>query len=419
MQILAGDAILDKEVKSMGIRMKRKIAGSMAILLLAGMLAGCNGEEAQETASEEMQSPVVDIEIQKQQKEAAQVDPMADLLKDHYGDYQETGGEIAFVSDGVVMDGNYNEVIYEGIQMYALAAGVSFSYYNVEEDNLEGHVETVEDAILNDAKVVVCAGYDFQEAVGELQDVYPDICFLLIDGVPVDTQGEPLEIEDNVHCVSFKEEESGYLAGYMAVLEGYRNLGFIGGKEEPPVIRYGYGYLQGIDDAAKELGLKDVTVNYWYAGTFQSSEEICGEAVRWYEEGTEVIFACGGFLYESVLEAAGREKGLLIGVDVDQNKRSEYFLTSAVKDIANAVVISLDDYFAEGGKWSEAFAGQSVRYGMKDNCAGIPMLETEWKFQHVTMKKCYEMYTQIGQGKIFVSEEIEELPGVAVTVKYL
>jgi Trm5-related predicted tRNA methylase len=84
LQILAGDAILDKEVKSMGIRMKRKIAGSMAILLLAGMLAGCNGEEAQETASEEMQSPVVDIEIQKQQKEAAQVDPMADLLKDHY-----------------------------------------------------------------------------------------------------------------------------------------------------------------------------------------------------------------------------------------------------------------------------------------------------------------------------------------------
>ena len=94
-------------------------------------------------------------------------------------------------------------------------------------------------------------------------------------------------------------------------------------------------------------------------------------------------------------------------------------LTSAVKDIANAVVISLDDYFAEGGKWSEAFAGQSVRYGMKDNCAGIPMLETEWKFQHVTMKKCYEIYTQIGQGKIFVSEEIEERPGVAVTVKYL
>lgn len=419
MQIRTGGAILDKEVKKDGIRMKKKIAGGMALLLIVGMLTGCNGEGAQETVSEEMQGPLVDIEIQKQQKEAAQVDPMADLLKDHYGDYQEKGGEIAFVSDGIVMDGNYNEVIYEGIQMYALAAGVSFSYYNVEEDNLEGHVETVEDAILNQAKVIVCAGYDFQEAVGELQDVYPDICFLLIDGVPVDTEGEPLKIEDNVHCVSFKEEESGYLAGYMAVLEGYRNLGFIGGKEEPPVIRYGYGYLQGIDDAAKELDLEDVTVNYWYAGTFQSSEEICEEAARWFEEGTEVIFACGGFLYESVLEAAGREKGMLIGVDVDQNKRSEYFLTSAVKDIANAVVISLDDYFAEGGKWSEAFAGQNVRYGMTDHCTGIPMLETEWKFRYVTMGKCYEVLTQVARGEKSVSEEIAERPSVSVTVKYL
>ncbi|MDE5910528.1 MAG: BMP family ABC transporter substrate-binding protein [Lachnospiraceae bacterium] len=403
----------------MGIRIRKKIADSMMILLLAGMLAGCNGEGAQETISEEAKTPLVDIEIQKQQREAARVEPMADLLKDHYGDYQEKGGEIAFVSDGVVMDGNYNEVIYEGVQMYALAAGVSFSYYNVEEDNLEGHVDTVENAIVNNAKVVVCAGYDFQEAVGELQNVYPDISFLLIDGVPVDTDGEPLEIEDNVHCVSFKEEESGYLAGYMAVLEGYRNLGFIGGKEEPPVIRYGYGYLQGIDDAARELELEDVTVNYWYAGTFQSSEEICKEAERWYEEGTEVIFACGGFLYESVLEAARRENGLLIGVDVDQNERSQYFLTSAVKDIANAVVISLDDYFAEGGKWSEAFAGENVRYGVEDNCTGIPVLETEWKFQRVTMEKFYEVYTQVRQGEKTVSEEIEERPQVSVAVKYL
>lgn len=403
----------------MGIRMRKKFAGGMILILLAGMLAGCGGQEQQEVVSEEVQSPLVDIEIQKRQKEAAQADPMEDLLKDHYGDYQEKGGEIAFVSDGVVMDGNYNEVIYEGVQMYALAAGVSFSYYNVEEDNLEGHMETVEDAIMNQAKIVVCAGYDFQEAVGELQNVYPDVSFLLIDGVPVDTSGEPVEIEDNVHCVSFKEEESGYLAGYMTVLEGYRSLGFIGGKEEPSVIRYGYGYLQGIDDAAKELEIENVTVNYWYAGTFQSSEEIGEKAAQWYAEGTEVIFACGGFFYEAVLEAADRENGLLIGVDVDQNERSKYFLTSAVKDIANAVVISLDDYFAEGGKWSEEFAGENVRYGVEDNCTGIPVLETEWKFERVTMETFYQLYTQVKQGEKSVSGEIQEKPQVSVTVKYL
>lgn len=418
MQIAGGDAILDKEVKSMDIRMKKKIIGSLAGLFLAGVLAGCNGSEQRETVSEEAQEKTVDIETQEKQREAARIDPMEELLKDYYGDYQEKGGEIAFVSDGVVMDGNYNEAIYEGIQMYALAAGVSFSYYNVEEDSFEGHLEIVEDAILNHAKIVVCAGYDFQEAVGELQDDYPEVSFLMIDGVPVDTEGEPVEIKENVHCVFFKEEESGYLAGYMAVLEGYRNLGFIGGKEEPSVIRYGYGFLQGIDDAAREMELSDVTVNYWYAGTFQSDEEICEQATQWYAEGAEIIFACGGFLYTSVLEAANKEDGLLIGVDVDQNELSERFLTCAEKDIANAIVISLDDYYAAGRKWSEAFAGQEVRYGVEDNCTGIPVLKTEWRFKNVTMGDFYELYTQVKQGKVSVSDETDRQPQVSVTVNY-
>lgn len=396
--------------------MKKKIIGGIAGLFLIGLLTGCAGAGQKETVSEDVQEDAVDIETQEKQRRAAQVDPMEELLEDIYGDYKEKGGEIAFVSDGVVMDGNYNEVMYEGIQMYALAAGVSFSYYNVEEDNLEGHLKIMEEAISNQAKIVVCAGYDFQEAVGELQDRYPEISFLLIDGVPVDTEGEPLEIEKNVHCISFREEESGYLAGYMAVLEGYHNLGFIGGKEEPSVIRYGHGYLQGIDDAAKELELDDVTVNYWYAGTFQSDEEICEKAAQWYAEGTEIIFACGGFLYESVLEAANEEDGLLIGVDVDQNESSERFLTCAIKDIANAVVISLDDYYAAGREWSEAFAGQNVRYGVEDSCTGIPVLETEWRFKNVTMEEFYKLYTQMRQGEISVSDETGSRPQVSVTV---
>ncbi len=418
MQIAGRDAILDKEVKSMDIRMKKKIVGSLAGFFLAGILVGCNGTEQRETDSEKVQETTVNIETQQKQREAARIDPMEELLEDYYGDYQEEGGEIAFVSDGVVMDGNYNEAIYEGIQMYALAAGVSFSYYNVEEDNFEGHLKTIEDAILNQAKIVVCAGYDFQEAVGELQDDYPEVSFLMIDGVPVDIKGRPIEIKENVHCVLFKEEQSGYLAGYMAVLEGYRKLGFIGGKEESSVIRYGYGFLQGIDDAAREMDLSDVAVNYWYTGTFQSNEEIFEQAAQWYAEGTEIIFACGGFLYTSVLEAANKEDGLLIGVDVDQNKLSERFLTCAEKDIANAIVISLDDYYAAGRKWSEAFAGQDVRYGVEDNCTGIPVLKTEWRFKNVTMGDYYELYTRVKQGELSVSDETERQPQVSVTVNY-
>lgn len=397
--------------------MKKKVIYHIGVLLFAGMLMGCSGTKEREALSQEAPYMELDEETLQKQREAAEVDPMEELLKDCYGDYREKGGEIAFVSDGIVMDGSYNEAVYKGIQVYALSAGVSFSYYNVEEDNPRGHLEIVESAVLNQAKVVVCAGYDFQKAVGELQNRYPEVSFLLIDGVPVDAGGKPVEIGENVHCISFKEEEAGYLAGYMAVLEGYRSLGFMGGREEPPVIRYGYGYLQGIDDAAKELAITDVTVDYWYAGTFQATEEICKEAEKWYAEGTEIIFACGGDLYESVLEAADSKNGLLIGVDVDQNELSVRFLTSAVKDIANAVVISLDDYYAAGGKWSEAFAGQSVRYGAEDNCVGIPVLETEWRFKNVSMQKFYEIYAQVKQGKVSISDAIRKKPQVLVTVR--
>lgn len=399
--------------------MKKRTIYYLGSIFLAVMLMGCAGTGQQETLSEKTQADAENLDIQKMQEYAEGIDSMEELLKDRYGDYQESGGEIAFVSDGTVMDGGYNEAIYEGIQMYALAAGVSFSYYNVEEDDFEGHLKSIEHAVLNKAGVVVCAGYDFQEAVGELQDIYPQVSFLLIDGVPSDIDGDPVEIEDNVHCVSFQEEDAGYLAGYLAVLEGCRSLGFIGGKEEPAVIRYGYGYLQGIDDAAQELALEDVTVNYWYAGTFQPNQEAYEKAIQWYEEGTEIIFVCGGFLYQSVLAAANTEDGLLIGVDVDQSKISKRFLTSAVKDIANAVVISLDNYYASGGEWSEEFAGQSVRYGIEDSCVGIPVLGTEWRFQNVTMQEFYEVYKQVKLEQVTVSDEIDERPQMSVTVRYM
>lgn len=358
------------------------------------------------------------MEITQASEEADGQDAMEALLNDMYGDYMEEGGEIAFVPDGILMDGIYNENIYNGIRMYALAAGVSFSYYGVEDGTYEDYRNAIVHAVDNRARVIVCAGDNFQKAVGELQDVYSQISFLLIDGVPVDTSEESLPIADNVHCVAFREEQAGYLAGYMAVLEGYRRFGFIGGVETEPVIRYGYGYLQGIDDAARELKQNDVVVNYWYAGTYLPGPEIQKKASDWYDSGTEVIFACGGQLYESVLKAAEDKDRLMIGVDIDQSRESERVLTSAVKDVANAVVISLDDYYAAGGRWSEEYAGQKQLCGTKENCVGIPTVDTEWRFENVTTDEYYKVFHQVRRGETEVSDAVDKRPQVSVTVNY-
>lgn len=378
-----------------GIKMKKKFFCILFSLFVVGMLAGCAKESA---------------------------DPMTELLKDPYGDYREKGGEIAFVLNGSIEDGSYNETIYEGIRMYALAAGASFSYYQTADDSPKGHQDAIEQAAENQAQIIICAGYDFEESVGALQDVYPEVSFLLIDGVSAGKDGEPIAISDNVHCISFREEESGYLAGYMVVLEGYRKLGFIGGKEESPsVVRYGHGFLQGINEAAEELKLEkeDISVNYWYSDSFLPEQGIKDMAAKWYKEGTEVIFACGGGLYESVLAAADEADGLLIGVDVDQSLLSERFLTSAVKDVANGVILSLDDYYASGKKWSDTFAGQEVRYGAKERCTGLPMSDTEWRFKKATEEEFNEIYKRMRRGEVSVSDEIKKKPQVDVTVNYL
>ena len=133
-----------------------------------------------------------------------------------------------------------------------------------------------------------------------------------------DINSENGTIPENVFCVTFKEEEAGYLAGYAAVKDGFTKLGFLGGMAVPAVIRYGYGYVQGADAAAQELGT-NVQMNYYYGGQFYGDEKITAKMDGWYDGGTEVVFACGGGIWTSAAEAADKHDGKLIGVDVDQN----------------------------------------------------------------------------------------------------
>lgn len=406
--------------------MKKRILLIVTGLFIIGMIAGCSGRKQQESVSKDEQMPIeeeteITEDTQTTEKEAEsseeqKTNPLVELLQDPYGNYQSEGGEIAFVVGGTVMDGSFNGAIYDGVRIYASSAGVSFSYYVAEEDKPDAYRESIEHAVESQAKIIVGAGLSMEEAVGELQDKYPDVAFLLVDGVPIDAEGKTVGMADNVHCVSFREEESGYLAGYMTVLEGYHKLGFIGGKEVPSVMRYGYGYLQGIEDAMQDTGAEDVTVEYWYSNSYEPDDVITEVAMGWYAEGTEVIFACGGHLYESVCMAAEQKDGWMIGVDVDQSKLSDRILTSAIKNTSNAVIISLDDYYAAGMRWPADLAGQESIYGIEDNCTGIPLYNTEWRFQNVTMDDLYKVYKRIKAGEIEISDDITELPKVSYTV---
>lgn len=400
---------------------KRKLGLAWIVLAAVGLLAGCGAPPGEITVSGDGMVEEASQEDEEESGSGVDTDSWREsvqrMFEDPYGDYSEAGGEIAFLADGPVEDGGYNEAIYNGVRMYALGAGVSFSYYNADSDDLESYRAMAVRAAEDGARLLVCGGNMFGEAVGALQNIYPQISFLLIDSLPLDNAGEELPIGENVHCILFHEEQAGYLAGYMAVWEGYRNLGFVGGRQEPGVLRYGYGYLQGIDAAAKDLSLDDVSVNYWYADTYTPDISVREKTDGWYADGTQIIFVCGGGLYESVLEAAENQDGMLIGVDVDQCRISDRFLTSAVKNIGAAVTDALDEYYASGG-WPEEDAGQVKRYGVEDGCAAIPVMDTEWRFKEIPTTLFFEIYKQMKRGDRGVSDNISEPPQVAVTVNF-
>ena len=324
-------------------------------------------------------------------------------------DYLPEGGAIAFVttSTGRIDDGNFNETIFAGVQTYAYAADISYSYYQPENSSREALEDTLKKALsFDNCTLVVVAGSAYDEVITPVQAEYPDRNFLLIGCRPRDAQGEAVEPTPNVHCVAFREEEAGYLAGYMAVLDGYRSLGFIGGEKDEGVIRYGCGYLQGIDDAAYDLSITDeVKVQYAYAGTFRPADFIYELSIEWYQNDTEVIFCCGGPIYEAVLLAADTCDKQIIGVDINQNGISSHVLTSAMKGLDRAVIIAMDDYFATKG-WSAEFSGTVAEYGVKENCCALPT--KDWRFVQATSDDYENLRSAIlnGATEILNTEEV-------------
>ena len=250
--------------------------------------------------------------------------------------------EIAMITDsGSVTDKSFNQSAYEGVKEFGEKNDMTYKYYAPKDTDTAGLLSTVDDAVDNGAKVIVTPGFNFNDAIVKAQEKYPDVKFITIDFEPSTDKG--VVTGDNTTCYLFCEEESGYVAGYAAVKEGYTKLGFAGGMSLPAVQNYGIGYVQGASDAAKELGV-NVEINYTYTGTFNESPEIKTLATAWYNSGTEVIFSCGGQICNSIFAAAQEGNKATIGVDTDQNDDSDTVITSALKDVKGATMKGLQAY---------------------------------------------------------------------------
>ena len=321
--------------------------------------------------------------------------------------------EIAFVTDvGALKDKSFNQGTYDGVKLYANANNLSYKYYqpaNGDQATDDDRFDAMKAACENGAKIVVCAGFLQEAALRMAAKAYPDVSFVFIDGYPV---GEEAGKKDspalkNIAGVAFQEQQCGYLAGYAAVKEGYTKLGFTGGGggTNPACCRYGYGFVQGASAAAAELNEK-VEMNYsWlYGGSFSASPELQTMVNGWYENGTEVVFACGGSMFASVAAAASANDGSVIGVDVDQSFESDTVITSAMKGLAASVQWACakvyDGSFASMG-------GTCATLGAKDDAVGLPT--ATWSLTKWSVDDYNAMVAAMADGSLVVDNDYTKL----------
>lgn len=338
------------------------------------------------------------------------------------GKAKEDTYEIALVTDvGNIDDKSFNEGAWNGVEEYAKANEITYAYYRPSEDSTAARVETIKSAIDKGAKIVVCPGYLFETAIYEVQDLYPDVQFLLLDGEPHTADYATYKTGSNVHCILYQEEQAGYLAGYAAVMDGYTKLGFLGGKAVPAVVRYGFGYVQGADAAAQVLGLAQgsVEIKYWYCGGFGPTDDIKNKMASWYTEGTEVVFSCGGGIYLSATAAADAAGGKVIGVDVDQAAQSPTIITSAMKELTQSVKLSLTSIYANNGKWDAEYAGKTAILGAAQDCVGLPTATDSWRLTNWTVAQYEVIFATLKDGSVVVSNDIVNAPTTTIcTVDY-
>ena len=394
--------------------MKKLLSLLLAATLVMGCLVGCGGNGNQ-----------------------------ADGGKEEYA--------VAMITDyGDITDQSFNQTTYEACKAFCEKNGIKFQYFKPTADSTADRVASVEKAVDEGFNVIVMPGYAFGGTIAEVSEEYKDVKFIGLDvskgdlleagvanaGETYDYNPDNWELEnyvymDNVYCAIYQEELSGYMAGYAAVKLGYRELGFLGGMAVPAVMRFGYGFVEGVEAAAKELNV-EANVKYAYGTQFYADAEITAAMDTWYASGTEVVFACGGGIYGSAAEAATKAgiNGKLIGVDTDQcavidGKYGEGLtVTSAMKGLYPTTYDTLEDVILNGN-W-EKYVGKISTLGLVSgtdpelNYVQIPMDTTQWEDGKFTQDDYKALVKAMFDGTIKVSNDISKEPTVEkITVEWL
>ncbi len=414
--------------------MKKILALLLAVMMVTGLFAGCKPADPGTT---------------QPNGTTGTTDPKKPAYK------------IAMITDyGDITDQSFNQTTWEAVVKFGKDNSIDTKYYKPDNNDTAARVAKVELAIAEGYNVIVMPGYAFGGTIAEIASEYPSVKFIALDvakgdlleaavplkGETYDYNPDNWELDkyvdmSNVYCAIYQEELCGYMAGYAAVKLGYTKLGFLGGMAVPAVVRYGYGFVQGADAAAKELNI-NIDIKYAYGNQFVGDADITSRMDTWYQGGTEVVFACGGGIYTSAVDAAKKVTGAkVIGVDVDQSgiianyaagenaseadiaKWKDLTVTSAMKGLAPTTIDTLTDVLIND-KWSD-YAGKIDTLGLVSgddptaNYVQIPMDTTAFADGKFTQDDYKAMVKAMFDGTVKVSNDTSKEPTVTnATVDY-
>ena len=378
----------------------KKILALLLVLAMTLSLAACGSKPAETAATTATEAPAATDAPAATEAPAAPAEteaPAAGVAK------------VALVTDvGTIDDESFNQACWQGVEAWCKRNNVEYTYYQPTEDSTDARVQSVAQAIAEGADTIVMPGYLFGATLTVVMEEYPDVHFIAVDVASGDLTVDYSTYYDpaaNTACLTFSEEQAGYLAGYAAVKDGYTKLGFLGGMAVPAVIRYGFGFVQGADAAAAELGTP-IEINYTYGGQFFGDANITAKMEGWYAAGTEVVFACGGGIYTSAVEAAKLHNGKVIGVDVDQSYIDDCIITSAMKQLQNVTETVLDAL--NNGDWA-TYGGKVSNFSLAEGeYVGLPTDADSWRLSTFTVDEYEALKAKLADGSVVVDNNSDD-----------
>lgn len=383
--------------------MKRVIALFLSLMMLLSLAACVPGVEEQSTDAVPFTVPMDDASYVYQAPQDATPLP--------------GGAVVALAAESSALESGADALLWKGVQTFASTFGYTAQSYTYGDGGADTAEDALREAAESGAALVVCHGEEMALALYQIQANYPGVHYLLFDDEPHNEDYTAYTTDASVHCVLFQEEQAGYLAGYASVMEGYTALGFVGTEEEPPVVRYFTGFLQGAEQAAEQQG-EEVSVRVWYTGNLSDGDLVTSRMVEWFDNGTGVILANGGDLVRRTLDAANQTGGRVFATDWDQNALSERVLGSAVKCYNAAVQRRLYAFFSGNSTWGQNAAGQTEKIGYTDG--SVALAGATWSFGSFSQRAYEQLYEELRNSELKVEAyaDMDTLPDTpAVTVE--